>query len=77
MNLLSSLFENKQKTKLKVRIDHPSIYFFEKMSWSWKCLRAGLVLTCLRTRLVSGPDLSQCFAAGDVQDRKCLAAGSV
>ena len=29
MNLLSSQFENKQTTKLKVLIDHKSIFFFE------------------------------------------------
>ena len=35
----------------------------------WKCLRAGLVLTCLMAGLVLWPDLSQV--------RKCLRAGLV
>ena len=57
-----------------------SFIFFENISWGWKCLGVRLILTCLRTRQVSGLEMSHgrtCLKAGDVQGWKCLAAGSV
>ena len=58
MNLISSQFENKRLDKLKLHINHQSI-FFEKMCQDWKCLRVGLVLM---------------FMAGNVQGSKFFMA---
>ena len=49
-----------------------------EVSRGWKCLGAGLVLTCLRAGHVSGPEMSQGLTCPDLsQGRKCLRAGLV
>ena len=81
MNLLSSQFENKQTTKLKVLIDHQSIYFLKKCLGArlvLTCLGARLVLTCLRARHVSGQEMSQGRTCSDLcYGRTCLRSRNV
>ena len=60
---------NKQ-LKLKVLIDHQSTFFFEKMSWGWKCPQGW---KCLRAGNVSGPDFFLLILGPDMsQGRKCI-----
>ena len=55
--------------KFKVLIDHQSIIFLKK------CLRAGLVLMCLRAGHVSGRDLSQ-GSRPEMSTRHCLGSST-